>query len=241
MAENVLIVKKADVKKSIYGTYSAGGARFRAVICPERLSFFGKRRLKRYMNRFKGGYLYSGSSDDLFPVTGFHKTDGSLCICENIEPLCRKICKNRNIRMPPTVGICDADFTETSARIAERLGRMCSELYLFTKNTSAYSYIDYMSEEYGCILCVRENFAVTDILISADKLETDSYNAVVIDLFGRNDHIMTNRVSELYFSTDGFDAEDKNLLGNVICGRLYDFLRISGMKYGQNVNFIGYG
>lgn len=241
MAENVLIVKKSDVKKSIYGSYSAGGARFRAVICPERLSFFGKRRLKRYISSFKGGYLYSGGADDLFSGTGFYRTDGSLCICENIEPLCRKICKNMNIRMPPIVGICDMDFTETSARITERLGRICSELYLFTKNSAAYSYIDYMSEEYGCILSVKEKFVGTDILISADKLENNHYNAVVIDLFGRNNHIVTKRVSELYFSADVFDDEDRKLLGNTICARMYDFLRVSGMKCGQNVNFIGYG
>ena len=230
--ENLYIKTDSSVRKIISGGYEYMGARFHMMIIPEKISFITKHRLKKQLRRFRGAYVYAVGCD--MSNYGLCETDGSLCISENIEILCRRLCKNKGIPSPPRVGISDRIFCENTVNILHCLGRFCSEIYIFTDNAAAHSYADYMLAEYGCTVCVRCDILPTDILITADGV--DCFDAAVIDLHGVNAHI-SQRVADINIVFNGVTDEHIAPSG-IISGRLYDFLRLSGMKKPKKINIV---
>lgn len=236
--DNLFYKTDRNIKKITAGKYSFMGGSFFAAAVPDKMSFFARRRLKKRLMPFSGALSYSQSG--IIPYIKTRQTDGSICICENIEMLCRKLCKNNGIPMPPSVSLYDRIFTDAGAQVLRCLGRICSEIYIVTKSRAAHGYADYMLDEYGCVVSVSDSAPETDIIIAAERLEKQC-NGIVIDLFGENMHIKDRRVSELFFEYRGISDEDKKMLGEVCTSRMYDFLKLSGINIGQNVNFIGYG
>lgn len=236
--ENLFYKTDADLKKPLIGKYTFMNGSFFAAAVPEKMSFFARLRLKKQLRLFDGALVcFNGTPP---PYIRTWRADGSICICENIEPLCRKLCKNNSIQMPPSAVLCDESFTVAGAKALKGLGRICSRIYVVTKSRTAYGYAENMLDEFGCVVTVTQNMPDADIIIAADRIET-SGGAVVIDLFGENVHITNGRVSELFFEYREISEEDRWLLGGVCGSRMYDFLKLSGIDIGKNVNFIGYG
>lgn len=236
--ENLFYKTDDALKKAVLGRYCCMGGAFFAAVVPEKMSFFAKLRLKRQLRRFDGAIAYSDG--DIIPYIKTQAPDGSICVCDNIEALCRKLCKNNSVLLPPSVVICDRIFTDASARILDGLGRLCKSICIVTKSRTAYGYAEYMLDEYGCVVTVTDTMQEGDIIIAADRIE-NSMGALVVDIFGKNAHITSGRVSELFFEYKNLSCEDRALLGRVCNGRMYDFLCLSGIKATENVNFIGYG
>ncbi len=230
--ENLFIKTDNSIAKIISGRYEYMGAHFYIMIIPEKMSLITRYRLKKQLRKFRGAYVYTTGCD----VSGYglYETDGSLCIIEHIEDLCRRLCKNKGIPIPPTIGISDRIFCENTVDILHSLGRFCSEIYIFTDNAAAHSYADYMLAEYGCMVYVKKEITSTDILITADPV--DASDAVVIDLYGMNMYI-SQRVADVSVDYD-YGADEHIAPSGIISGRLYDFLRLSGMKKMKKINIV---
>lgn len=217
--DNIFFKTDSNAKKTVLKKYKYMGAGFCMALMPEKSGFVEKRRQKRLMRSFDGAYAYNALPRQKFP-----ETDNRICICENIYQLCRKIIK-ANPTALPGIGIADEKFTEDGARIVKNLGRLEAQIYVFTKSKTAHGYVDYMLSEFGAAVCVKSESEPVDILI-----EIRADGKIAVNVCGK------------YVSDIRLSAPNDDILApcGIISDRLYDFLRLSGMRQTKKIKIVGY-
>lgn len=217
--KNIFFKVDGNTRKMIFEKYEFMGARFYMAIIPQKPKFFEKCRIKKRLKSLKGAYAYNAPD-----WIDFLKNDNRICLCENIYDLCRKIIKSDNYDLPK-IGISDKNFTEDSVSIIKNLGRLSAQIYIFTTSKTAYSYVDYMLTEFGCTICIKTEEEPVDILISID---TDG--KINVNIQGK----YINNI-RLLSEIDGIAAPN-----GIISDRLYDFLRLSGMRQTKKIKISEY-
>lgn len=217
--KNIFFKADGNVKKMIFEKYEFMGARFYMAVIPNKTRFFEKSRIRKRLKSLKGVYAYNAPD-----WLDFFENDNRICICENIYQLCRKLIKTDNCSLPK-IGISDTSFTEESVRMMKNLGRLSAEIYVFTKSKTAYSYVDYMLSEFGCAICIKPETEAVDILI-----DIGSCGEIAVKVCGKYaDNIRLSSETDDIIAPEG-----------IISDRLYDFLRLSGMKQTKKIKILGY-